>query len=248
MLKSSKEPQVPQLPRPSRIVLFSEANSPFGETFLKLIHHHHRAKLVAVVSREAGVFSPDFPDDQGDVPGTAQSFGIPALRSRNPEEVAPALRKLDADYFIVANYQRLLPEEVIRIPLHFCINFHVGPLPRYAGLVPWHWMRVNRETKGGVAAIRVSNRLDAGDVVDEWPVPLPGNSSEEEIRLLHFSTAYLLLQRVLEKLPSLDPGDLRPQDLRFRTYYNRFGPVTQECGDQSVTQHLKPSNPHAPIH
>jgi methionyl-tRNA formyltransferase len=215
-------------------VLFSEANSPFGETFLRLIHHHPLAELVAVVSREPGTICPDYPADAVDVPGVARSLCIPSLMPRIPGEAAAELRELKADYFIVANYQRVIPESIMQIPHRFCVNFHVGPLPRYAGLIPWHWMRVNRETRGGVAAIRLGNRLDAGDIVDEWPVPLPADSSEDEIRLLHFNAAYLLLDRVLEKLPLLEPGDLRPQDLSRRTYYNRSGPVMEEFGQEVV--------------
>lgn len=153
---------------------------------------------------------------------------------RIPGEAAGELRELSADYFIVANYQRIIPESIMEIPRRFCVNFHVGPLPRYAGLTPWHWMRVNRETRGGVAAIRLGTRLDAGDIVDELPVPLPADSSEDEIRLLHFNAAYLLLDRVLGNLPLLEPGDLRPQDLSRRTYYNRSGPVMGEFGQEVV--------------
>jgi methionyl-tRNA formyltransferase len=223
-------------PSRPRLVLFSEDNSPFGERFLQEILRHEGSEPVAVVTRKHGTLCPDYPARDISVVTAAREAGLPVLRFRRTEALVAALESLGADHFLVANFQQRLPARIARVPRGFCINFHVGPLPRYAGLIPWHWMWVNRETNGGVAAIRVSERIDAGDIVDEIAVPLPVGTSEAEIRRLHFEAAYLLLQRVLDRLPTLSSPDFRPQDLKLRTYFNRTGPVLRECGSDAMAK------------
>jgi methionyl-tRNA formyltransferase len=214
----------------SRIVLFTERNSPFGENFFRKIQQHRKADLVAVVSSPEGHFSPDYDSTAADVIAAAASAQIPVFMPSRPAEMGAILHELRPDYFFVANYQRILPPQIFNLPRRLCINFHVGPLPRYAGLIPWHWMWLNHETNGGVAAIRTEEQVDGGDIVDEVPVPIDPNWSELEIRDAHFEAAYGLLLRLLDRLPGLSADDLRPQDLRDRTYYDRTGLVPHKCG------------------
>jgi methionyl-tRNA formyltransferase len=231
---AANQAAITELGSRARVAFFTECNSPAGEEFLRRIHRHPHANLVALVTRPQGVLSPDYKSNAADVPGTAASLGIPVLRPPVIGNAAAMLEALGADHFVVANYQRLLPRQIYQLPHRFTIVFHVAPLPRYAGLVPWRWMRKNRETHGGVAAIRASDIMDAGDIIDELPLRLDPDWNEEVIREVHFKAVYKLLDRVLDRLPHLCEALFRPQELRHRTYYDRSGFVKSKSGDLGI--------------
>uniref|UniRef100_UPI0034DB5A63 methionyl-tRNA formyltransferase n=1 Tax=Burkholderia gladioli TaxID=28095 RepID=UPI0034DB5A63 len=67
----------------------------------------------------------------------------PSLRRNGkfPAEAATALDTLNAtphDVMVVAAYGLLLPQEVLDIPRHGCINIHASLLPRWRGAAPPH--------------------------------------------------------------------------------------------------------------
>ncbi len=156
-----------------RIVLFTERNSPFGEQFLRRIcQHQDSVTLAAVVTRPQGVFAPEYPCNAFDVTHSAASFEAPILAPAKIQSAAAELKSFGADYFVVANYQCIIPRSIYQLSKRCSLNFHVGPLPRYAGLKPWHWMWLNHEKQGGVAAIRINDVIDAGDILEELPVPI----------------------------------------------------------------------------
>lgn len=211
-------------------MLFTEANSPFGEEFLRRIASHSKSSLVAVVTRKPGIFSPDYEIDAADVPGVAAQHGVQLIRPLSWVDVAAVLQGLAPDYFIVGNYQQFLPRRIREIPRRFPLNFHVSPLPKYAGLTPWRWMRYNGESEGGVVAALTTAVVDGGEIIDRVPVPIDPGWSEIQIRDAHFAAAYSLLDRLLDELPMLRVEDFQPQDLRYRTYYDRSGLVHCQCG------------------
>ncbi|MES2784439.1 MAG: MupA/Atu3671 family FMN-dependent luciferase-like monooxygenase [Pseudomonadota bacterium] len=76
-----------------------------------------------------------------------------------------ALAGTTFDYlFSVANLQVLRPDVIARARV-MAINFHDGPLPRYAGLNATSWALMAREFTHGITWHEMTTRVDAGRIV-----------------------------------------------------------------------------------
>jgi len=82
----------------------------------------------------------------------------------NSAEGVEALKKYQADVFIVVSYGRILSKEVLGLPKKLCVNIHASVLPKYRGAAPIQWALIHGETKTGVTFIRMNERMDEGDI------------------------------------------------------------------------------------
>ena len=70
----------------------------------------------------------------------ALAAGIPVHQPeklRTPEQQAP-LAAVQADVLVVAAYGIILPQAVLDLPRHGCLNIHASLLPRWRGAAPIH--------------------------------------------------------------------------------------------------------------
>src|SRR5207302_8114720 len=123
-------------------VLFSERNSPFGLGFLRYLSRSEMVDLIALVTRTDEVVCDYYVDDDYSVnlKDEALTIGIQVFQPPDVNASEGLLRPLNADYFIIANYQQILGRPIFELPQELTINFHPSPLPRYAGLRPFFWM------------------------------------------------------------------------------------------------------------
>lgn len=98
----------------------------------------------------------------------AEEHGTPVFQpvSFSDTEAVAQLAGLEPSVIAVVAYGRLLPPEVLSIPELGCVNIHGSLLPRYRGAAPIQWTVLNGDTTAGVTAMYMSERLDAGDVID----------------------------------------------------------------------------------
>jgi len=68
----------------------------------------------------------------------AQQQRIPVLQpaTLRDDEVSAELKALRPDVMIVAAYGLILPQNVLDIPTHGCLNVHASALPRWRGAAP----------------------------------------------------------------------------------------------------------------
>ena len=88
------------------------------------------------------------------------------------------LPAIEFDYlFSVANLT-VLPEDVIARPARLAINFHDGPLPRYAGLNATSWALMAGETRHAVTWHEMTSTVDAGRIVRQVEFDIaPGDTA-----------------------------------------------------------------------
>ena len=82
----------------------------------------------------------------------AQAAGITVLQpaSLRTDESHTLLRALNAEIMVVVAYGLILPQSILDIPTHGCLNVHASLLPRWRGAAP-----IQRAIKQ-VTPIRVS--------------------------------------------------------------------------------------------
>ncbi len=105
------------------------------------------------------------------------------------------LKEKPYDYLFSITNLSVLPDGVINTPRKSAINFHDGPLPRYAGLNATSWAILNREKAHGVTWHEISSEIDKGGIlkqavfdVDEMETSLSLNAKCFEAGLSSFST------------------------------------------------------------
>jgi methionyl-tRNA formyltransferase len=89
----------------------------------------------------------------------------PSLRrtGKYPAEAAAALEQLNAtphDVMVVAAYGLLLPQEVLDIAPHGCINIHGSLLPRWRGAAPIHRAIEAGDAQTGITIMQMDAGLD----------------------------------------------------------------------------------------
>jgi methionyl-tRNA formyltransferase len=95
----------------------------------------------------------------------------PSLRrgGKFPAEAAAAIDRLRAtphDVMVVAAYGLLLPQEVLDIAPHGCINIHASLLPRWRGAAPIHRALEAGDTETGITLMQMDAGLDTGEMID----------------------------------------------------------------------------------
>ena len=76
-----------------------------------------------------------------------------------------ALMAARADVMVVAAYGLLLPEWVLALPPHGCLNIHASLLPRWRGAAPIHRAIEAGDAETGITIMQMDAGLDTGDVL-----------------------------------------------------------------------------------
>ena len=69
------------------------------------------------------------------------------------------------DWLFAITHLEILPADVLAIPTCGAINFHDGPLPRYAGLNTPAWALIAGEVEYGVTWHAITSGVDEGDIL-----------------------------------------------------------------------------------
>ncbi|MEX3581953.1 MAG: methionyl-tRNA formyltransferase [Burkholderia sp.] len=130
----------------------------------------------------------------------------PSLRrsGKFPAEAAAALDTLNAtphDVIVVAAYGLLLPQEVLDISHHGCINIHASLLPRWRGAAPIHRSIEAGDVETGVTLMQMDAGLDTGAMISEVRVAIAG---EDTTSSLHDKLATLGARLIVDTLVKLE--------------------------------------------
>jgi methionyl-tRNA formyltransferase len=75
------------------------------------------------------------------------------------------LYNLRPELIVVAAYGKILPAQILGLPLHGCINIHASLLPKYRGAAPIQWAIINGEKKTGITIMLMDEGLDTGNII-----------------------------------------------------------------------------------
>jgi methionyl-tRNA formyltransferase len=137
------------------------------------------------------------------------------------------LAGLRPDVIVLAAYGQLLPQSVLDIPVHGCINIHPSLLPRHRGAAPVAAAILEGDEFTGVSIMLMDRGLDTGPVLARVQIPvLPPDTTGS----LTAKLSRLGAQLVLDVLPRWVKGELKPQpqDESRATY---SGTLSKEDGE-----------------
>lgn len=85
---------------------------------------------------------------------------------RRPEALA-LLREIVPDLIVVAAFGQLLPQDVLSLPPHGCLNVHASLLPRWRGASPINAAILAGDAETGVSIMLMDAGLDTGSVLSQ---------------------------------------------------------------------------------
>ena len=130
-------------------------------------------RLVADGHDVCGVFTqPDKPRNRNKVtPSSVKEYAL----SQNIPVFQPVtmrdgtaledFKTLAPELAVVAAYGRILPEEMLAVPVHGCINAHASILPKYRGAAPINRAILDGEKETGVTVMHMAKECDGGDMI-----------------------------------------------------------------------------------
>lgn len=183
-----------------------------------------RASLKALVgsgmSPVAVLTQPDRPAGRGKkltaspVKAYALANGIDVIQpvTLKDEGVVAQLQALEADVMIVAAYGLLLPQNVLDIPRHGCLNVHASLLPRWRGAAPIQAAILAGDEQTGICLMAMTAGLDCGPVFASTALEIGAQETAGELhdRLAHAGGELLVAQLpdiLLGKIKAVDQDD-----------------------------------------
>ncbi len=116
------------------------------------------------------------------------------------DEVFETLKTVAPELIVVAAYGKILPERVLTLPEHGCINIHASLLPRYRGAAPIQWAVINGEPEAGVTTMQMDVGLDTGDMLMTASRKVDETMTAGELHDLLATDGAQLLMKTLEAL------------------------------------------------
>lgn len=178
------------------------------------------------------------------------------LRIEQPESLRndaaqATLREIAPDVMVVAAYGLILPQAVLDIPDHGCLNVHASLLPRWRGAAPIQWAIAAGDSETGISLMQMDAGLDTGDVVSCHRIPIMDNETGGS---LHDRLAELGSEVLSGALHELAHGNLtpEPQDDHRATYARKLersdGRIDWQGTAQSLARRIRAFNPWPMAH
>ena len=140
----------------------------------------------------------------------AQKLNLPVLQplKARDENFIAQLRALSPDLMVVVAYGQILPQAILDLPPHGCLNVHTSLLPKYRGAAPIQWAIADGNLETGVTIMQMDAGLDTGPILSVRATPiLPTDDSQ----VLHDRLAQLGAELLVETIPGYIAGKIQPQ-------------------------------------
>ena len=150
----------------------------------------------------------------GDVRDWAEEAGLTVFATLG--ELTKAAPR--ADWVISAANLEILNDEVLALGEKGAINFHDGPLPRYAGLNAPVWALLNGEARHGITWHRIAAGIDTGEIIATRDFEISEADTALTLNARCFSAGIEAFPDVITALAG-DLQDTRAQDASQRSYF-----------------------------
>jgi methionyl-tRNA formyltransferase len=103
---------------------------------------------------------------------TKRNLAIIKPSSLKEETVLKKLQAPKADFFVVADYGKILPSSILTLPKLFSVCVHPSLLPLYRGAAPIDRTLMDGREITGVTIFKINERVDAGDILTQKEVKI----------------------------------------------------------------------------
>ncbi|MFH0847519.1 MAG: methionyl-tRNA formyltransferase [Chloroflexota bacterium] len=178
---------------------------------------------------------PDTPSGRGlrlspsPVKRAALALGLPVATpaTLKDERVLRELARFAPEVIVVAAYGKILPNRVLNLPEHGCLNIHPSLLPRHRGATPIPAAILAGDATTGVTVMLMDRGLDTGPILAQVELPI---ADSDTTGTLTVKLSELASQLIIETLPCWVKKEIRPapQNEGKATY---SGQITRASGE-----------------
>ncbi|SHF70730.1 natural product biosynthesis luciferase-like monooxygenase domain-containing protein [Litoreibacter ascidiaceicola] len=165
---------------------------------------------------EAGHQVPAVVTRNTDISAWAKGADIQAISA--DANLAEEMNGMSFDWLLSIANLDMIPDDVLAIPARGAVNFHDGPLPRYAGLNAPAWALINGETEYGISWHMIASGVDEGDLLTQQFFDIAPNETTLTLNTKCYGAAIEGFSTVIDKLATEQPL-LTKQDLSKRSYF-----------------------------
>ena len=151
-----------------------------------------------------------------DVESWANQAGIRVYSS--DADLAETISGQKFDWLLSIANLDLIPDALLALPARGAVNFHDGPLPRYAGLNAPVWALINGEVEYGISWHMIAGGVDEGALVAQQFFDIAPDETTLTLNTKCYAAAIESFATVIEKLGKSDPV-FTAQDLSQRSYF-----------------------------
>ena len=154
------------------------------------------------------VTQPDRPKGRGHdvvlspIKSLAQRAGLPILQPVKMKDPVflEALQGWKPDLIAVTAFGRILPQVILDLPPHGCLNVHGSLLPKYRGAGPIQWAVINGEHETGITTMLMDAGMDTGAMLLQEHVAIGPQETAGELAVRLAAIGGRLLVETIEKL------------------------------------------------
>lgn len=125
------------------------------------------------------------------------------------------IAEIKADVMIVAAYGLLLPQAILDLPTHGCINIHGSLLPRWRGAAPVQRAIEAGDSRSGICIMQMNAGLDTGPILLERAIDIAVDDTSASLLA---KLAAIGAESIVDTLADLAHITPRPQDSTGVTY------------------------------
>ncbi len=151
-----------------------------------------------------------------DIKSWAADAGITTYASDT--DLAAALSGHSFDWLLSIANLDMIPDAVLALSKRGAVNFHDGPLPRYAGLNAPVWALLGGEVEYGISWHMISGGVDEGALLAQQFFDIAPDETTLTLNTKCYGAAIESFPTVMGKLAQADPV-LTAQDLSQRSYF-----------------------------
>jgi methionyl-tRNA formyltransferase len=196
----------------------------FSASVLEQIHKNTNENNLQI---ELVITQPDKPAGRGmqktqtPVKECALKLGIPVyeFQSQNDDELYDHIGNIKPDVGILFAFDRYISRRILGLFPHGLWNIHPSLLPRYRGPSPIVFPILLGDRATGVTLIKMSAKIDAGDIMAQTEVSIDDDYSTTQIMDLLTALSIQQLQTVVKGFPKIVSTQ---QDHSFATYTSKI--------------------------
>ena len=169
----------------------------------------------------------------------ARKYSIPRWPSErvNDDDFGRLIKEMEVDYAFIFTFRKL-KENIYNAPKFGCINFHPALLPLNRGASPSNWIIINNQSKTGITFHFVTKDIDAGDIIEQYEIPLSGYETTKILNEYLFSIGTILFVRLIFRLSHNYKYKLMKNDIGNGTYEPSFNIGNSIITDKNTFQEI----------
>jgi methionyl-tRNA formyltransferase len=178
-----------------------------------------RSHITCVVTKKTKPKGRGYLLEDNEVKRTALSLGLPIREIGSfQDEEAARLGELKPDLIVVVSFGLIIPRWFLDLAAIGAINAHPSLLPKYRGPAPMQWAIWNGDDVTGITVIRLSERMDAGNILYQERAPLAPDEDASTLSSRLGSRVAEVLPPLVEDAAVRGIGQGTPQNDREATY------------------------------